>query len=455
MGSTSSATTTRDTILAQKERITRIVGDIDADDVDNLEEELGAILVTIKSTHFPQGAKYGHLPVILGQERMRTILGDAAYLYVAPTHQGDYDPNAITATVAVRAQLEAQLKAKNVNNEIYVGVEAGTTDLIEYAVGTDPLSPLKKRFIGLGDETPQTIIKFLRTKVCLKMTTAEKDAYKREGLAEAWDVTKNISGYFKHLEDLKDRMTTRDIQVSDDDIVMAAVARMFESGYFTEEKMIEWESKPNADKTWANVKIFFTKLYQDREQFSKATAKTSEFRERANLAKQAARSGDSTTATSSLTHPSTTEETAMMMAALQEAHQDQINKMQDGHDRTLSMATQAMQKMADQMKAMTDMQAQLSSAASVYTPIPTDVSLKTMEEKSYKSAVAGGGGGNNNGTRVNKFGVLQWDKQHKCKNCDKYVFHFEQDCHSLPENKAKKAEFDRKCKEERSKTPNK
>ena len=75
--------------------------------------------------------------------------------------------------------------------------------------------------------------------------------------------------------------------------------------------------------------------------------------------------------------------------------------------------------------------------------------------KSYKSAVAGGGGGNNNGTRVNKFGVLQWDKQHKCKNCDKYVFHFEQDCHSLPENKAKKAEFDRKCKEERSKTPNK
>ena len=101
------------------------------------------------------------------------------------------------------------------------------------------------------------------------------------------------------------------------------------------------------------------------------------------------------------------------------------------------------------------MQAQLSSAASVYTPIPTNVSLKTMEEKLYKSAVAGGGGDNNNGTRVNKFGILQWDKQHKCKNCDKYVFHFEQDCHSLPENKAKKAEFDRKCKEERSKAHNK
>ena len=83
MGSTSSATTTRDTILAQKERITRIVGDIDADDVDNLEEELGAILVTIKSTHFPQGAKYGHLPVILGQERIRTILGDAGFSDIA------------------------------------------------------------------------------------------------------------------------------------------------------------------------------------------------------------------------------------------------------------------------------------------------------------------------------------------------------------------------------------
>ena len=85
------STTTRDAITAQKDCMTRILGDITPEAIDDLEEELGAILVKCKLNHFPQGQKYGHLAVILGQARMRNIYADVAYTYTVPIDQGPYD----------------------------------------------------------------------------------------------------------------------------------------------------------------------------------------------------------------------------------------------------------------------------------------------------------------------------------------------------------------------------
>ena len=47
---------------------------------------------------------------------------------------------------------------------------------------------------------------------------------------------------------------------------------MWESNYITEEIIIRWEKKATGDSTWANVKIYFGELYQDRTQFSRSMA---------------------------------------------------------------------------------------------------------------------------------------------------------------------------------------
>ena len=85
-------TTTRDAITAQKDCVTRISGNITPEVINDLEEELGGILVECKLHHFsPQGqSRFGHLGVILGEDRMRTIYGDPGYMYGIPVDQGPY-----------------------------------------------------------------------------------------------------------------------------------------------------------------------------------------------------------------------------------------------------------------------------------------------------------------------------------------------------------------------------
>ena len=99
------ATVVLDLLTSQKDTITRIFGDITTKTLDILEEDIGGILVSVKSTHYGQGAKYGHLAVILGKTRMCNIINDPNFLYNIPVNQGAYDPAVIgnAATAANRA----------------------------------------------------------------------------------------------------------------------------------------------------------------------------------------------------------------------------------------------------------------------------------------------------------------------------------------------------------------
>ena len=92
------ATVVSDLLTSQKDAITRIFVDITPETLEILREEIGGILVSVKSTHYDQGAKYGHLAVILGKTRMRNILNDTKLLYNTLVKQGAYDPAVIINT---------------------------------------------------------------------------------------------------------------------------------------------------------------------------------------------------------------------------------------------------------------------------------------------------------------------------------------------------------------------
>ena len=63
---------------------------------------------------------------------------------------------------------------------------------------------------------------------------------------------------------------------------MPATVPKYQIEYFTQSKLIDMENKEEADKTWVNLKTYFTNLYQSQEQFSKATAKNSMYHEEMN-----------------------------------------------------------------------------------------------------------------------------------------------------------------------------
>jgi hypothetical protein len=77
-------------------------------------------------------------------------------------------------------------------------------------MGEDVLAPLKERYVGFGSSTTKAMIKHLRDKTAVKMTTLNKTTYKNEGYARPRDPTTSISTYFKRINNfarlLKERM---------------------------------------------------------------------------------------------------------------------------------------------------------------------------------------------------------------------------------------------------------
>ena len=174
-------TTTPDAITAQRDSVTRILGDTTPVAIEDLEEDLGGILVKYKSHHFPQGQQIGHLGVLLGEEEMQTIYNNPEYTYVVPIYQGPYDTTIDgRASTMATSQAEAIHNRLNDNSLVYEGVCIGTIDLIIYVTCEDAVATLKEMYIGFGDMTPQQMIEHLRTNVCIKIDTKEKDAFKTQ-----------------------------------------------------------------------------------------------------------------------------------------------------------------------------------------------------------------------------------------------------------------------------------
>ena len=127
------------------------------------------------------------------------------------------------------------------------------------------------------------MINNLCSNVCIKMNMQEKEVFKTQGYVRKWGTSKNIITYFKEIESFKEKLDSRGITTSTAEMATSAVARIYDSHYFSEEKMIRWERQPEADQAnMSLVKRYFTKLYREHLQYSKASKCTTRFNESAN-----------------------------------------------------------------------------------------------------------------------------------------------------------------------------
>ena len=99
--STDTSISIQETINAQKEKITRIVGNITQEGIDNLEEEIAGILVGIKSDQFKEGRTNVNLTVIIIVEEYRTIISNNSLMYDPLVNINAYDFTSANATAAV------------------------------------------------------------------------------------------------------------------------------------------------------------------------------------------------------------------------------------------------------------------------------------------------------------------------------------------------------------------
>ena len=99
--STNTAISVQETMNAQKEKITCIVGSITEEGINNPEIEILVILVGVNSDHFEEGCTNVHLSVIIPVEKYCTIVCNNAWTYNPPVNIDAYDPTANNATAEV------------------------------------------------------------------------------------------------------------------------------------------------------------------------------------------------------------------------------------------------------------------------------------------------------------------------------------------------------------------
>ena len=72
---------------------------------------MAQIVSSAKTTRFPQGDKYGHLVMIVGETKYGEIIGRSTFIFVTPTGGGAYDTTNIVGAVATTAAAKAQAEA--------------------------------------------------------------------------------------------------------------------------------------------------------------------------------------------------------------------------------------------------------------------------------------------------------------------------------------------------------
>ena len=171
--------------------------------------------------------------MILTEAKYRTIIGNNTWTYNESVDPGPYDITIInamgTVTQIERSQMKQEHKRTMGNHKESLGVGQAGRELIARAVDKEVLAPLWKKYIGYAEHDPQQMIAFLREKACVPLTTIEQNAMKQEGLDRPWNTAENLTTYWTYLDELLIKLRDKNINISDDERIMSAVTRMWES----------------------------------------------------------------------------------------------------------------------------------------------------------------------------------------------------------------------------------
>ena len=251
----------------RKETVTKIHGQPTSHDLTNLEKEIISILANIPTTL--GGGNHGHVGVIMDQLDYNTMT--TGIDFVNPVNPGIYPAGlALNAAAGTRAREEAIHKELIAQFETFEGVKLGTKDLILEAVDNEYLSEIEHDTLGFLNQTPRQMIEHLLTRGgALDFADAKDLLSERDG---EWNVTENPQIYFNRVEKAIKGLIRNGINSDLNERRDIALFQLKATGEF-DPAVREWEAKPAADKTWANIKTFISAEYAKENKQNKLSAK--------------------------------------------------------------------------------------------------------------------------------------------------------------------------------------
>jgi ribosomal protein L32 len=249
--------------VAEKE-VTKIIGQPANQSIDLLEQELTVIAASIRS---PQGDS-GHAGMLMEEADYMAAFG-VAVPFVAPNNPGTYPvgpfPN------GTRKEREAEHEKLIEVYETYLGVGDGLKTLILRAVDEDYILELKNEIIGYLQVTPKQMIAHLRTRWG-SADFVDKCTLLNE-LNSPWNVAEVPTAHFNRVEKAIKQLARVNVPWPLEASMNSTLKAFKDSGDY-DPAVREWEAKPEADKTWANLKIMVSNEYSKFHRQNTATAKS-------------------------------------------------------------------------------------------------------------------------------------------------------------------------------------
>jgi len=251
----------------KKETVTKIHGQPTSHDLTILEKELIAILAGIPTAL--GGGSFGHVGVIMDETAYLTMTNGIAF--ENPANPGVYPAGlAANAAATVRARAEAEHKELINQFETFEGVRQGVKDLIVEAVDNEYLIEIEHEMLGFLNQTPRQMLDHLLTRGgALDFADTKELLAERDG---EWNVSENPQLYFNRVEKAMKGLLRNGITSDPNERRDIALFYLKATGEF-DAAVREWEAKPAANKTWANIKTFISAEYAKENKQNRLTAK--------------------------------------------------------------------------------------------------------------------------------------------------------------------------------------
>lgn len=249
--------------------VTKVHGQPTDKSLSILCRELNQIAASIP-TSLGGGTK-GHLGLLLSNEQYRAISNNVDF--VRPNHPGIY-PADVGRGAEERARAEVQHRASIREFETYLGVENALKMKIQEAVDADWLAEIEDEHLGFLQVTARQMIEHLADRGG-ELDFVDTTALEKER-DEPWNPTEHVTTYFNRVERCKRSLAKAGITTCMNSMRNKALDAFKKSGEF-KLALKDWDNKPDADKTWANLKPFFTKEYAKINRDGELTAKDAGF----------------------------------------------------------------------------------------------------------------------------------------------------------------------------------
>lgn len=249
--------------IAERE-VTKVHGQPTNQDLDLLEDELLRIASSIY-TELGGGA-HGHAGLLLSDVDYATMA--PATPFVIPANPGVYPAGNIPA--AQRGQQEAEHKALINQFQTCVGVAKGIKELILQAIDEDFLLEVRAEQTGYLNVTPFQMMTHLRNRwgaldfVDITALMSECDS--------GWSSSEVPTKYFNRIDKARRQLLRANVQIDERAMMLKALKCFKDAGDY-DAPIREWEARPAAAQTYANLKTMMSMEYSKLNRQDSTTAR--------------------------------------------------------------------------------------------------------------------------------------------------------------------------------------